>query len=96
MTSTSSTSGTAGSMASQAMDMGEKAMEAVGDAGSAVTQTAREYPITTAVMIAGVAFALGALWKSGSWRRRSSMHGYMDRMGEMMADLPRRMRSEWR
>lgn len=96
---TSTTSGMsemAGQVATQAMDMGERALDAAGQAGSAVTQTAREYPVTTALMIAGVAFTLGALWKAGTWRRRAGAYGYLDRVSETMSDLPRRLRSDWR
>lgn len=96
---TSTTSGMselAGQVATQAVDMGEMAVQAAGQAGTAVSQTAREYPVTTALMIAGIAFTLGALWKSGTWRRRAGVYGYMDRVGETVSDLPRRLRSEWR
>jgi hypothetical protein len=78
------------------MDAGEKAIEAASQAGTAVASTAREYPVTTGLVIAGVAFALGALWKSGSWRRRSGVAGYVDRMNETLSDMPRRLRNEWR
>lgn len=93
MTLTSNTSGTAQDAANRALEMGEKAMDAASEAGTVVVQTAREYPLATGMMIAGVAFALGALWKSGSWNRRSTMNGYLDRAGNAVNDyLPRNMR----
>lgn len=98
MTSTTSQgqsqSGMVQDVAHQAMEMGERAMDAASEAGVMAAQTAREYPITTALLIAGVAFTLGALWKTGASRRRpSSMYGYMDRLTDAVNDqLPRRMR----
>ncbi len=93
MTTTSNPSGMAQNVTSQALEMGEMALDAASDAGAMVTQTAREYPIVTGIMIAGVAFALGALWKSGGWNRRSAMHGYMDSASSAMNSyLPKHMR----
>ena len=93
MTLTSNTRGMTDNVTNQAMEMGEKALEAASEAGTMVTQTAREYPIVTAAMIAGVAFALGALWKSNSWGRRSMMQGYLDRASSSVNDyLPRNLR----
>ncbi len=73
----------------QARDIGEKAVDAASEAGRMVHSTAREYPVTTGLLIAGVAFALGALWKSGSYRR-NSVYGYLDRINDAMGDMPRR------
>jgi hypothetical protein len=89
--------GMAGNVANQAMDMGEKAAESATEAGRAAVGTMREYPLATAAIIAGVAFALGALWKSGSNNRSSSvwrnMNSYVDRFNDTVADnLPRRWR----
>lgn len=93
MTLTSNPRTTTETMTEQAVEMGEKALEVASEAGTMVTQTAREYPIVTAAMIAGVAFALGALWKSNSFSRRSAMHSYMDRASNTVSDyLPRGLR----
>jgi hypothetical protein len=93
----STMAGMAGDVAHQAMEMGEKAAGAASEAGRMATGTMREYPIATAAVIAGVAFALGALWKSGTNNRRHpmwrNMNSYMDRINDTIADnVPRRWR----
>ena len=80
----------ANTAASQALDVGEKALDAASEAGRMARVTMREYPVATAALIAGLAFAMGALWKSGSFQRRSGMQGYIDRLQETVGDLPRR------
>ena len=77
---------------SEAMDLGERAWERAATAGEAARESAREHPIATVAVIAGLAFAIGALWKIGRPRQRSRLDGLLSRLSELPNDLPRRWR----
>lgn len=83
----------------QARDMGNKAVDAAGEAQRMASDTVRQYPLSTMVAVAGVSFALGALWKAGTFTPRTGLHRYMDRLNGTLSDawneLPSR-RSYWR
>ena len=70
----------------QARDLGEQALERTGEVAKAVGETVKEYPITTLAAIAGLAFAVGALWKMGHSRPQSRM----ERLLAQLPELPRR------
>jgi hypothetical protein len=73
-----------------ASELGERAEEAVSD----VVSTVKEHPIATLAIAAGLAFALGALWKLRTPSRQSQVEALLARL----PDLPRaeRIRSIWR
>ena len=70
---------TAFEMPKSAEELGERAMTIAGEIGAAV----KERPYTSLAVAAGLAFAIGALWKM-SGRRPSRMDG-------LLAHLP----SDW-
>lgn len=74
----------------RASELGERAEEVVSDVVSAV----KENPITTLAVAAGLAFALGALWKLRAPSRQSQLEALLARL----PDLPKadRIRSMWR
>ena len=74
----------------RASELGERAEEAVSDVVSAV----KENPMTTLAVAAGLAFALGALWKLRAPSRQSQLEALLARL----PDLPKadRVRSMWR
>lgn len=77
---------------SETMDLGERAWERAAAAGEAARESAREHPIATVAVIAGLAFAIGALWKIGRPRQQSRLDGLLSRLSELPNDLPRRWR----
>jgi hypothetical protein len=50
----------------------------------------KQHPMATLAIVAGVAFAIGALWKIGSSRRETAMDSLLSRLGELQDQLPRR------
>ena len=76
----------------EAMDLGERAWERAATAGEAARDSAREHPIATVAVIAGLAFAIGALWKIGRPRPQSRLDGLLSRLSELPNELPRRWR----
>jgi hypothetical protein len=74
----------------RASELGERAEEVVSDVVSAV----KENPMTTLAVAAGLAFALGALWKLRAPSRQSQLEALLARL----PDLPKadRIRSMWR
>jgi hypothetical protein len=76
-----------------ARDVGGQAMERTSEATRAVADTARQHPIGTLVVVAGLAFAVGALWKMRSDSRRSQIDSLMSQL----SDFAQRQRSQfWR
>ena len=76
----------------ETMDLGERVWERAATAGEAARDRAREHPIATVAVIAGLAFAIGALWKIGRPRQQSRLDGLLSRLSELPNDLPRRWR----
>lgn len=75
----------------QVSDVGERAATMAGELGQAI----RERPYTTLAIAAGLAFAVGAVWKLGQWRPHSRLDGFLAQLPE----LPSRDRwlpSRWR
>jgi len=62
-------------------------------AAAATVDAVREHPLATLAIVAGVAFAIGALWKIGSSRRETTMGSLLSRVGELQDQLPRRWRT---
>ena len=62
-------------------------------AATSVVATAKEYPMTTLAVAAGLAFAVGALWKAGR-----SQPSRWDALQARMPDIPtaRQLKSYWR
>jgi ElaB/YqjD/DUF883 family membrane-anchored ribosome-binding protein len=71
-------------IAVQARDVGERAGEYAGDVGAAMKQ----HPYATLAIAAGLAFAVGALWKVRSSSRQSQVEALLSRL----PDLPGRDR----
>jgi ElaB/YqjD/DUF883 family membrane-anchored ribosome-binding protein len=64
----------------------EQARVAADEAGrlaQETVKTARDNPYTTVAIAAGLAFALGALWKMRSGRQQSNLDALMARMPDM-------------
>lgn len=59
-----------------AEELGERAMTMAGEIGAAV----KERPYTSLVVAAGLAFAVGALWKMGGQRQ--------SRLDSLLANIP--------
>jgi ElaB/YqjD/DUF883 family membrane-anchored ribosome-binding protein len=66
-------------IAGQARDVGERAGEYAGDVGAAMKQ----HPYATVAIAAGLAFAIGALWKVRSSSRQSQMEALLSRLPEL-------------
>jgi ElaB/YqjD/DUF883 family membrane-anchored ribosome-binding protein len=79
-----STDGIMDQVTDTAREMGDRAAGLAGDIGSAV----RERPYTTLAIAAGLAFAVGALWKLGHQRPSS-------RWDALMARVPELPRKDW-
>jgi hypothetical protein len=78
--------------ASGESDLRREAWERAASAGAAARRGVEQHPIATVAMIAGLAFALGALWKIGRSRRPSGMDSLLARLSSLPSDLPRRWR----
>jgi hypothetical protein len=74
----------------KASELGGRAEEAVSD----VAATVKEHPFATLAIAAGLAFAVGALWKLRTPSRQSQVEALLARLPE----LPKaeRIRSMWR
>jgi hypothetical protein len=71
-------------------DLGERASEL----GSEISEMVKKNPVTTIAIAAGLAFAVGALWKAG----RSSPPSHLDALRSRLPDLPsaKQLRAYWR
>ena len=74
-----STEGIMDKVTETARDMGDRAAGLADDVGTAV----RENPYTTLAIAAGLAFAVGALWKVGHQRPQSRWDALMARVPEL-------------
>ncbi len=73
-------------------EFGEQVLDRTAQAAAATVDTIREHPIATLAIVAGVAFAVGALWKLGSSRPETRMDSLLSRLGELQAQMPGRRR----
>jgi hypothetical protein len=71
---------------------GEEVLDRTSQATTAAVDAVKEHPMATLAIVAGVAFAIGALWKIGSSRRETAMSSLLGRLGELQDQLPRRWR----
>jgi ElaB/YqjD/DUF883 family membrane-anchored ribosome-binding protein len=74
----------------RASELGESAEQVVTD----VAATVKEHPIATLAIAAGIAFALGALWKLRTPSRQSQVEALLARLPEF--PKAERVRSMWR
>lgn len=78
----------------RAMELGEQAFDRTTEAAAAARDTVKEYPIATLAIVAGLAFAVGALWKIGQSRQQTtSVDSLLSRLGELQNQLPRHWRT---
>jgi len=77
----------------RASEFGEEVLDRTTQAAAATVDAVREHPLATLAIVAGVAFAIGALWKIGSSRRETTMGSLLSRVGELQDQLPRRWRT---
>jgi hypothetical protein len=80
----------AGRRASETVkESGEQALDRTGEAARTARDTVLEHPIATLAIVAGLAFAIGALWKIGSSRQQSGHRRLLDRLGDLTSQAPR-------
>jgi hypothetical protein len=72
---------------------GEEVLDRTSQATTATVDAVKEHPMATLAIVAGIAFAIGALWKIGSSRRATTMDSLLARFGELQDQLPRRWRT---
>jgi hypothetical protein len=72
--------------------MGEEAFARTTEAAAAARDTVKEHPVATLAVVAGLAFAVGALWKIGQSRQQTNVDSLLSRLGELQNQLPRRWR----
>ena len=81
------------SYAETVTEFGEAALERGAEAATVARDTVKEHPIATLAVIAGLAFAVGALWKIGQSRQRSPIDFLLGRLSNLQAELPRRWKA---
>jgi hypothetical protein len=81
------------SYAETVTEFGETALERGTAAAAVARDTVKEHPIATLAVIAGLAFAVGALWKIGQSRQRSSVDSVLGRLSDLQTGLPRRWKA---
>jgi len=81
------------SYAETVTEFGEAALERGTEAAAVARDTVKEHPIATLAVIAGLAFAVGALWKIGHARQRSPVDSLLGRLSELQTQLPRGWRT---
>jgi hypothetical protein len=75
-----------------AFEYGEQALARTGEAARAARDTALEHPIATIAVVAGLAFAIGALWKIGNSRKQTSYDRLLHYLTDLRGQLPRNWR----
>lgn len=73
-------------------ESGEEVLDRAARAATATVDTVKEHPLATLAIVAGVTFAISALWKIASSRRQTTMDSLLSRLGELQDQLPRRWR----
>lgn len=76
----------------KAMELGEQAFDRTTEAAAAARDTVKEHPIATLAIVAGLAFAVGALWKIGQSRQQTTVDSLLSHLGELQNQLPPRWR----
>ena len=76
----------------KAGDLAERSWEQATSVAQSARDSVKEHPLATIAIIAGLAFAAGALWKIGQASRRTRMESLMSRLGELQRELPRSWR----
>jgi len=71
------------------MEVGEQAFDRTTEAAAAARDTVKEHPIATLAIVAGLASAVGALWKIGQSRQQTRVDSLLSRLGELQNQLPR-------
>ena len=66
-------------------DQARTASEKTGRLAGEVAAAARERPYTTIAIAAGLAFALGALWKARSSRQQSHLDAFLARLPDLQS-----------
>ena len=72
-----------------AREYGEQALERTADATRAVRDTVAEHPLATLAIVAGLGFAIGALWKMSGSRRESVYDGLLARLSDLQRQAGR-------
>lgn len=80
------------SASESAADLGERAWEQTAAAAMSARDAVREHPVATVAIVAGLAFAVGALWKLGQARQQTRTESLLARLSELQRELPRRWR----
>jgi hypothetical protein len=75
----------------QAADAGQQVLDQATRAATTVRDTVKENPITALVVVGGLAFAIGALWKMQR-ARTSHVDALMDRLAGLQQQIPKRWR----
>jgi hypothetical protein len=71
----------------QAADQARQLGNQAGEMATRGYETAKEYPYATIAIAAGLAFAVGALWKGArSYRRQSQLEAMMARLQDLNRD----------
>jgi hypothetical protein len=76
----------------QAADVGQQALDQATQAATVVRDTVKDNPIASLVVVGGLAFAIGALWKMQRTSRTSHVDALMDRLAGLQQQLPKRWR----
>jgi hypothetical protein len=76
----------------QATELGQQALDQATHAATVARDTVKENPIAALVVVGGLAFAIGALWKMQRASRTSHVDALMDRLSGLQQQLPRRWR----
>jgi hypothetical protein len=74
----------------KAMELGEQALDRAAEAATTARDTVKEHPIATLAIVAGLAFAVGALWKIGRSYQQPPANPLLARLGDLQNQLPRR------
>jgi ElaB/YqjD/DUF883 family membrane-anchored ribosome-binding protein len=70
-------------------DLAQRSWEQAASVVQTARDTVKENPVATIAIVAGLAFAVGALWKIGQPRGRTRMESLMSRLGDQQKELPR-------
>lgn len=76
----------------QATELGQQALDQAAQAAAVARDKVKENPITALVVVGGLAFAIGALWKMQRASRTGHVDALMDRLSGLQQQLPRRWR----